>query len=178
MNINETLKKPKYIILIIALIIVISMAAYVGVNLASVPTVAAGDTVQVYYTGTLVNGTVFDTNVGKEPLNFTVGSNQVIDGFDQAVIGMKLNETKNVTIPANEAYGPVDPSLIIIVPLEKFGNQTVKAGMTVSQETDGEEIEGIVTAVNETNATLDFNPPLAGQTLNFEIKVVSIEKKQ
>ena len=63
------------------------------------PVVAKGDNISVYYTGRLVNGTVFDTNVGKEPLNFTVGAGQMIVGFDQGVIGMKLNQNKTITIP-------------------------------------------------------------------------------
>ena len=66
---------------------------------------ANGDTVDVFYTGTFTNGTVFDSNVGGQPLQFTVGSGQVIPGFDQAVLGMKLKESKTVTIPANDAYG-------------------------------------------------------------------------
>ena len=140
--------------------------------------VQSGDDVEVYYTGKFTNGTVFDTNVnnGRPTLNFTAGASQVIPGFDNAVIGMKLNETKTVTIPANDAYGPVNTKLIISVPLSKFGNQTVKVGMQFTQTTAGKQAVGTITQVNSTNATIDFNPPLAGQTLVFTITVVGIHK--
>ena len=147
---------------------------YVTISGASTPTVANGDTVKVYYTGTFTNGTVFDSNVGQQPLEFKVGAGQVIEGFDQAVIGMKLNETKTVTVPANQAYGEVQQDLIITVPKTEFGNQSIEVGMTVTQESSQGPVQGRVTAVNATNVTLDFNPLLAGQTLIFKITVAAI----
>ena len=132
---------------------------------------ANGDVVGVYYTGTLTNGTVFDTNVGGQLLTFTVGSGQVIPGFDQGVLGMSLNQTKKIVIPVNEAYGPVNPKLIINVPLSEFKNQTITIGMSVTETSvDGQQYQGIVTAVNSTNATLDFNSKLAGQTFVIHYK--------
>lgn len=174
----------KIYILIIALVVVAVLGAvYFSVSGRfgpvagnSSPVVGNGDTIEVYYTGTLTNGTVFDSNVGRQPLQFTVGSNQIIPGFDQGVLGMRLNETRNITIPASEAYGQVNPALIIMVPVSAFQNQTVQPGMIVTQNTSSGEASGIITAVNATTATIDFNPPLAGQTLIFEIKVVGIEK--
>ena len=174
---KKTSRKPLYILLAVILVAAIIGVAYMVTSNSGAPVVATGDTVQVYYTGTLVNGTVFDSNVGKEPLNFTVGSGQLIKGFDQGVVGMKLNETKTITIPANEAYGPVNPNLIVHVPLKDFNNQTVNVGMIVRESSNGHQMQGTVTAVNSTNATVDFNSPLAGQTLIFRIKVVSIKKK-
>lgn len=161
----------------IVVAVVVMGVLYVALSGASSPVVETGDTISVYYTGKLTNGTVFDTNVGKEPLNFTVGSGELIKGFDQGVVGMKLNENKTITIPANEAYGPVNPALIMQVPRSAFGNQSVQKGMVVTQNSNGQEAQGTVTAVNSTNVTVDFNPPLAGQTLIFTIKVVSISKK-
>ena len=166
---NKTIN-PLYIVPVILILIVIYVVA---TNQAS-STVARGDNISVYYTGTLINGTVFDSNVGGTPLNFTVGSGQVITGFDQGVIGMKINEPKTLVIPANDAYGEVNPALILHVPLSKFGNQTVKEGMEVSQSSNGQTFVGVVTAVNSTNATLNFNPPLAGKTLIFNITVLEI----
>lgn len=172
--IHKTLMaKPVYALAAIVIVIAIIGVIYVAIGSASAETVATGDTVGVYYTGTLTNGTVFDSNVGKEPLTFTVGSGQVIQGFDQAVIGMKINESKTVTLPENEAYGPVNPKLIVVVPLSVFGNETVTKGMTVSNG----QAQGTVTQVNATNATVDFNPPLAGQTLIFKITIATIQKK-
>jgi len=176
--------KPLYII---AAIIVIGVI-YLAINStsakaagASAPIlVAAGDNISVEYTGTFQNGTVFDTNAGngKPPLKFTVGGGQLIQGFDMGVIGMSLNETKNITIPPEQAYGPVDPSLIIPVPLSAFGNKSssIKVGDGISTIISGIQRQGVVTALNATVATVDFNAPLAGQTLIFKIKVLSIQK--
>jgi peptidylprolyl isomerase len=167
--------KPEYIVILAIIIGALIGVIYLTTSNAASPVVATGDNVSVYYTGKLTNGTVFDSNVGKQPLNFTVGSGQLIQGFDQGVIGMSLNETKNITIPSNEAYGPVNPSLIVDVPRSQFGNQTITVGMEVTAS-NGQS--GIIKSVNATNVTVDFNSPLAGQTLIFEIKVVSIKKPQ
>lgn len=164
--------KPLYIVAVIAILIVV----YMGISYASVPVVAVGDSVSVEYTGTLTNGTVFDSSAGRGPLNFTVGSGQLIKGFDQGVVGMRLNEERNITIPANEAYGEVNPALIVQVPLPAFGNQTVKKGGFVARKLNGQQVQGVVTAVNATTVTVDFNSPLAGKTLIFKIKVVAIHK--
>jgi peptidylprolyl isomerase len=166
--------KPLYALIVVALIIAAIGVLYYTVG---APKVVTGDTVQVYYTGTLTNGTVFDSNVGKQPLQFTVGANQVIPGFEQGVIGMKLNQNRTLTIPANEAYGQVNPSLFVQVPLTEFGNYTVKQGAPITETSPtGQQYQGIVTALNSTTATIDFNPPLAGQTLVFSVKVIGITK--
>ncbi|MDE1869085.1 MAG: peptidylprolyl isomerase [Candidatus Micrarchaeota archaeon] len=166
--------RPLYILAPVIAVIAIIAVIYVATNVSNAQTVAVGDTISVYYTGTLTNGTVFDSNVGKQPLNFTVGSGQLILGFENGVIGMKLNETKTITIPADEAYGPVNQSLIVQVSRAEFGNATPTVGMRVSSS-NGQQ--ATVKAVGTNTVTLDFNPPLAGQTLIFEIKVVGIQKK-
>ena len=74
-----------------------------------------GDIVEVHYTGTLEDDTIFDTSVGREPLKFTLGVGQMIPGFEQAVLGMKIGESKNFTIPADEAYGPYSDDLLIVI---------------------------------------------------------------
>jgi FKBP-type peptidyl-prolyl cis-trans isomerase 2 len=165
--------KPVHVLAVVIILAAIIGVIYMATSNAATPVVATGDNVSVYYTGTLVNGTVFDTNVGKEALNFTVGSGQLIQGFDQGVIGMKLNQTKTITLTANEAYGAVNPALIVTVPRSQFGNESVSVGMAVSTSSGQ---QGLITALNATNATVDFNPPLAGQTLIFKITVVSIKK--
>ena len=152
------------------IIIVVVAAAYLLFGTAQV--VAIGDNVSVYYTGAFTNGTVFSSNFGGQPLNFTVGAGQLIPGFDQGVIGMKVGENKTLTLPPAEAYGEVNASLFVSFPINAFGNSTPFVGRQVS---DGRST-GIVTAVNATNATIDFNPPLAGDTLIFKVEVVKIWK--
>jgi len=176
---EEKKKLNRQVMILIAVIAVLAIIgiAYIAVSNSAAQVVVPGDNVSVYYTGALVNGTVFDTNVGRQPFQFTVGANEVIPGFDNAVIGMRLNQTKNVTIPVNEAYGPVSQELIINVPLTSFGNHTVQVGMEFSETLpSGQQMTGVVTSVNAENATLNFNPPLAGKILVFKIKVVGIKK--
>lgn len=169
--------KPLYILIAVIIVAVAAAAVYfvlvAGVGQAAA---AAGDTVSVYYNGTYTNGTVFDSNFGGQPLNFTVGAGQVIPGFNSAVIGMKVKQTKSVTIPPSEGYGEVNSSLIISVPLSVFGNETAKVGMIVTQQSSGHQVEGVITAINATDAKVNFNPPLAGKTLDFKIEVLSIKK--
>ena len=147
-----------------------------GSSGSSAQVVKLGDTISVNYTGTLTNGTIFDaSSYHGGSFNFTVGSN-VIQGFSQGVIGMSVGETNTITIPANDAYGPVNPALFIRVPtnvLEADLNRTPVIGMPI---TDGSGQHGVITAVNATNTTVDFNSPLAGQTLIFKITVVKILK--
>lgn len=171
--------KRSSLTLIVGLVVIIALLAviYFKISGASAETVAVGDTIQVYYTGSYTNGTVFNSNVGESPFNFTVGANQVIEGFDQGVIGMKLNQTKTITIPPSQAYGEENSSLIVSVPLKDFGNQTLKVGQSITEKTpEGQEFQGVVMALNSTNATINFNPPLAGKTLIFQIRVVGIQK--
>lgn len=151
--------------------------------------VESGDTVQVDYVGRLENGTVFDTSIEEvaqeegiynqerdySPLTFTVGTGQIIEGFDEAVIGMKEGEEKTVTIPPEEAYGEYNESWVQVVPLEELGlSEPPEVGQTFSSPYG--QIK--VIDVNETHATLDFNHELAGKTLVFDIKLVSIEKAE
>jgi peptidylprolyl isomerase len=170
--------KYKFAIISTIVAVIIILAAYAFVTSSSAAeTVAIGDNVSIYYSGSFTNGTVFNSNFGGTPFNFTVGANQVIPGFDNAVIGMKLNQNKTVTIPMNEAYGPINPNLIVRVPIKDLNNQSVKAGMLLTETTTtGQSLQGRVLSVNSTNATIDFNAPLAGYTLVFTIKVLRISK--
>lgn len=170
---SKTAFRPIYAVAIVVVAAVVIGLMYVTTGSAA-QTVAVGDNISVYYTGTFTNGTVFDTNVGKQPLNFTVGAGQLIQGFDQGVVGMKLNQNKTITLPANEAYGPVNPSLIITVSRKMFGNQSIQIGEVV---TNSQGQQGRITMANATNVTVNLNSPLAGQTLVFQIKVVAIHKK-
>ena len=136
-----------------------------------------GDIVQVDYTGTLENGTVFDTSVGREPLNFTLGEGQMIPGFEQAVLGMKVGESKTFTIPADEAYGQYRDDLVQVINREELTNiPNPEVGQQLyGSQPGGGTITGTITNVTDTTVTVDFNPPLAGKNLTFEIKLVSIQ---
>ena len=136
-----------------------------------------GDTVQVEYTGTLEDGTVFDSSTGRAPLEFTIGSGQLIPGFDQAVIGMKVGEKKTVTIPAEEAYGPRHDEMVIEVEREKIPSdiEPVVGMMLASTQQDGSKVVFTITDISDNNTvTLDANHPLAGKDLTFEIELVKI----
>ncbi len=136
--------------------------------------VEKGDEIEVFYTGTLNDGKQFDSNVGKEPLKFVVGSGELIKGFDDGVVGMKLNETKKIAIKAADAYGDKSDELIVDIPNENFGGAEINNGAAVRTE-DGHE--GVVISVGEKTTKVDFNPPLAGKDLNFEITVSKIRKR-
>ena len=136
-----------------------------------------GDIVQVDYTGTLEDGTVFDTSEGREPLNFTLGEGKMIPKFEQAVLGMKVGESKTFTIPADEAYGPYRDDLVLVVNREDLPtglDPDVGQQLQMTLPDGGTSI-GTVTNATDTTITVDFNPPLAGKDLTFEIKLISIQ---
>jgi peptidylprolyl isomerase len=167
--------KPAYVGIAIAVVVIAIVGAYLAIGM-STPVVAAGDTINVTYTGSFTNGTVFGSNVGGQQMQFTVGSGQLIKGFDDGVIGMRVGEEKNITVPVNEAYGPVNPQMVVVIPANTFGNKTVQVGGGVSTVENGQEVQGVITKVNATNVTVNFNSPLAGKVLVFQIKVLSIKK--
>jgi len=136
-----------------------------------------GDIVEVDYTGTLENGTVFDTSEGREPLEFTLGQGQMIPGFEQAVLGMKVGESKTVTIPADEAYGPYREDMVQVINREELTNIP---NPEVGQQLQGAQPGGgisvcTITNVTDTTVTVDFNHFLAGKDLTFEIELMSIQ---
>lgn len=137
-----------------------------------------GDTVKVLYNGTFDSGEVFDSSElhGGEPLQFTIGAEQVIPGFDQAAIGMKVGETKTVHIPSSEAYGPYYPDLILTLNWSQFveGYEPQVGDQLELKDISGNSTWAIVINVSEEGVTVDANHPLAGQNLNFEITLVEI----
>lgn len=138
--------------------------------------VKKNDKVIVHYKGTLLDGTPFDSSEGKDPLAFTVGSGEMIKGFDDAVIGMKPEEIKTVTISADEAYGPKYDDLIQEVSKEVLDESIEpEIGMMLNANDDeGNEVEVMVIDVSDDTFTVDGNHPLAGQDLVFEIQLLSI----
>jgi len=135
-----------------------------------------GDTVDVHYTGTLEDGTEFDSSEGRDPLQFTIGAGQMISGFENAVYGMKVGETKTVTIPAAEAYGQHDEDLVIEVNRDELPEGIEpEVGMQIGIAYEGgQQGQATITEVAETTVTLDANHFLAGKDLIFEIKLVRI----
>lgn len=135
-----------------------------------------GDTVKIHYKGTLNDGSVFDSSEGREPLEFTLGSGMVIPGFDKGVEGMKVDEEKDINIPVAEAYGEKRDDLVFEVDRQQVPAEiTPEIGQTLYlQQPDGTPMPVQIAAVNEAKVTLDANHPLAGQELNFNIKLVSI----
>jgi len=138
--------------------------------------VAKGSKVSIDYTGRLEDGTVFDSSEGKQPIEFVAGSGQVIKGFDNAVMGMRKGEGKQVKIEPQDGYGERDEKLQQHVPKSVFPPEMkLEAGMGFSFKTpDGQVIHASITAVSADSITLDLNHPLAGKTLAFDIKVVDI----
>ncbi len=164
----------KYCLVVLAMILPVLLLT-AGCGGAAVA--KAGDTVKVHYTGTLADGKQFDSSVGKDPLEFTLGAGQVIAGFDEAVTGMKVGEKKTVTIPADKAY-KYDDSLVFEVDKSQLpATITPAVGMqlTMTQQ-DGSEVSLTVKAVSETTVTLDANLPVAGKDLTFELELVEIVK--
>lgn len=138
--------------------------------------VKAGDTVSIHYKGTLDDGSVFDSSEGREPLQFTVGSGQIIPGLDSALPGMKVGEAKTVRVSADKAYGPVNPQARQPVPRDQFPPDIpLEVGRQLQVQTqNGQVLPVAIVEVNEDNVVLDANHPLAGKDLTFDISLVSI----
>lgn len=135
-----------------------------------------GDCVKVHYTGILEDGSTFDSSRGVEPLEFTLGSGQVITGFDEAVTGMELGERKNVMISADKAYGQRHEEMIINVPRSQFPAHIVpEIGQQIQLSgPNNQPILVKVTDISADSVQLDANPPLAGCDLTFDLELVSI----
>ncbi len=137
-----------------------------------------GDRVQVHYTGS-VEDTVFDSSVGREPIEFRVGAGEVIPGFEEAVVGMVVGEKKTFQIPPEQAYGDRVDELIQDVPMDFFEGHPIEVEQIIHlQSHDGRVLQALVTDVTEEFATLDMNHPLAGKTLTFEIELMNIESER
>jgi peptidylprolyl isomerase len=135
-----------------------------------------GDTVKVNYTGKLQDGTIFDSSIGRHPMQFTLGKGQLIAGFEKAVLGMAAGEKKTAVIPVAEAYGPRQDSAVVVVERKNLPqNLEAQVGqrLELTQEDDS-TILVTVTGTSETSLTLDANHPLAGKELTFEIELLSI----
>ena len=136
----------------------------------------AGDTVQMHYVGTLNDGTQFDSSEGRDPLQFVVGSGQIIPGLDAAIPGMAVGDKKDVNVPCTEAYGEHNPANQQAVPRAQIPAEIpLEVGTQLQMQTpQGQVIPVTVAELSDEEVTLDANHPLAGQDLNFAIEVVAI----
>jgi peptidylprolyl isomerase len=136
-----------------------------------------GDTVGIHYTGTLNDGTVFDSSEGRDPLAFQVGSGQIIPGLDVAIPGMAVGDKKVVNVPCDEAYGQMNPAMRQEVPRAEIPAEipTEVGSRLQMQAQNGQVIPVVVVDANDSTITLDANHPLAGQDLTFAIELVSID---
>lgn len=138
--------------------------------------VKQGDTVQIHYTGTLADGSVFDSSAGRDPLEFTVGSGQIIPGLDAAMEGMSVGEKRLVEIPSDQAYGPVHPEARRAVPREEIPEEVpMEVGTQVHAHNEqGQMMTLTIIEITDAHVVLDANHPLAGKDLTFDVELVSI----
>ena len=135
-----------------------------------------GDSVKVHYTGKFEDGTVFDTSVNRDPLQFTIGKSQVIPGFEQAVVGMSPDESRTVKVPADQAYGPHREEMILEVDRKQFPAQLKPELGKQYQipQAQGRPRVVTITDVSESKIVLDANHPLAGKDLIFDVQLLEI----
>jgi len=141
--------------------------------------VTKGDLVQVHYTGKLSDGEEFDSSRGEEPLKVEIGAGQLIQGFEDGLLGMSIGESKTVIIPPDQAYGLRHEEMVRAVTLDQLPDSLeVQEGMILeSSDQQGHRVELRVTEIDGDKVVLDMNHPLAGETLTFDIEVVEIIKK-
>ena len=138
--------------------------------------ISEGKTIAITYTLTLDNGETVDTNVGGEPLTYVQGEEQLIFGLEKALEGKKAGDTLKVSVQPEDGYGAVFEDALLEVPLDHLPEEARQAGAALTAVgPEGQELQGVVTGVKETTATLDFNHPLAGQVLHFDVTILSVE---
>ncbi len=139
-------------------------------------TISEGNSISMEYTLTLEDKKVLDTNVGGKPLNFTQGSHQIIPGLETALKGMIIGESKQVTVAPEQGYGPINTQALQEVPLEKIPEKARKVGAKIQgKDAQGRMVQARVAEVKEQIVVLDYNHPLAGKTLFFDVKILDIK---
>ncbi len=163
-----------------------SLILVLGLSACGGPKVEAGQVVKIEYEGSFDDGTVFDTTKGKQPFAFLVGSGQVLPAFEKAITGMRQGSSKKVKIKATEAYGVHDPKKQIELPKEKVlvgANANLKEGATIFVTRtlpDGRTAQAPVkiARITDTTVVVDYNHPLAGKDLNFQVKILEVVNPQ
>ncbi len=139
--------------------------------------VSSGKKVSIEYTLTLEDKSVIDTNVGSDPLSYIQGSHNIISGLENALEGLKIGDSKQVTIKPEDGYGSVDQKAIMEVSKEQIPQDALTVGAQLQgQNADGQVIHAQVVEIKEQTVVLDFNHPLAGKTLHFDVKIVNIQE--
>ncbi len=135
-----------------------------------------GDTVKVHYSGTLEDGSVFDSSREREPFELTLGQQMAIPGFEKAIVGMEMGETKTVSFPPEDAYGPYNEGLLIVFERSQVPpDADPQVGMQLQlRSPEGTDVNAVITNVTEDKITFDANHPLAGKALKFEIQLLEI----
>jgi peptidylprolyl isomerase len=164
-------------VILICILTGICLLGAMTLSSCSSTTVAkVGDTVLVDYTLTLADGTVYQTSVGKQPLEFVLGESTMLDAFEEAIVGMKAGESKTITIPSADAYGEYREDLLITIKRNQIqGGENIEVGDYLSMtDAGGHTSQFIVINVSDTNVTVDANSPLAGEDLTFKIDLLKI----
>ena len=137
-------------------------------------TASKGKVISLEYTVTLEDGQLVDTNVGQDPLTFTQGASQIISGVEAAVEGMEVGQTKQAIVSPTDGYGDRNPNAVHEVPKAKVPQEAKIGTMLHGKDANGRAIQPTVSAIKDDTVVLDFNHPLAGKTLHFDLKVVNI----
>lgn len=132
-----------------------------------------GDRVRVHYEGRFPDGTVFDSSEGRDPLEFEVGSGEIIPGLDKAVLAMSEGQSETVTVEPDEAYGPREEGLVHQIDRSQLPEGATE-GAALEAQVNGQKAILWITEIGETTATVDANHPLAGKTLVFDVEVVEV----
>ena len=140
------------------------------------PEAKEGDSVKVQYVGKLEDGSIFDSSAPDAPLEFTIGGNQVIPGFNNGVLGMTVGESKTVHIPVTDAYGPHQKDGVFEISRTEFpDDMNIEIGMRLEgNQQNGKSIQVTIVEINEDTIKLDANRPLAGKDLTFDITLIAI----
>jgi len=137
-----------------------------------------GDIVRIHYHGELISGEEFDDSLSNEPVEFTVGEDQVIPAIDNGVVGLNPGERRSISVTPENGFGERREDLIRLVPREMLGEQNVEKGEAVEiQTSDGQLIIAEVVDTNDDSVTFDLNHPFAGRSLNFEVELIDIVQK-
>jgi FKBP-type peptidyl-prolyl cis-trans isomerase SlyD len=167
--------KQALVVLVLSAALFISSVQAETAGRKKMPAVSDGKHIFLEYTLKLEDGEVVDTNVGSDPMNFIYGKGQIVPGLEKELIGMKKGESKNVVVKPEDGYGNIRDDAIREVPIEKIPKESHKAGAQIQGRTaTGRVIPLIVKEVKEKTVVLDYNHPLAGKTLYFDVKIVDI----
>jgi len=137
--------------------------------------IGPGTRVSLHFAIKLQDGQIIDSNFDAQPASFTFGDGNIPEGFEQAMLGLKAGEYAELTIAPERGFGMHNPSNIQILPRSQFKDMELEPGLIVSFQEPGGELPGMVTEFNDDKVTVDFNHPLAGKTLIFEVQVETVE---